>query len=228
MSGESVSTPEALAAIAEKWTNPPAESVHQLPREVKSRDGGKRTIYLDYMGHAEVTLALIDADPCYQYGWSTDDHGNMDILKSAQNYVLNGWLELHGVRRPCVATVPLVKYRNAKGEPVGPSDPEKELIGDLLRNGAMRFGIATGLWSKSEKSGVSTDTTETAEAPDDEAMAVFNRIKTLSHDTREVMKEWATGRGWRWPIMPPALQATPELRSEAVAWLDEHTQETTP
>ena len=28
------------------------------------------------------------------------------------------------------------------------ADPEKELIGDLLRNAGLRFGIGTKLWSK--------------------------------------------------------------------------------
>ncbi len=31
----------------------------------------------------------------------------------------------------------------------GKGDPEKELIGDMVRNGAMRFGVATALWKGS-------------------------------------------------------------------------------
>jgi hypothetical protein len=51
--------------------------------------------------------------------------------------VMWGYLTVHGVDRLCVGTC----------EP-GKGDPEKELVGDLLRNGAMRFGIGTKLWSK--------------------------------------------------------------------------------
>jgi hypothetical protein len=35
----------------------------------------------------------------------------------------------------------------------GKRDAVKELIGDAIRNGAMRFGVAGGLWSKGEWDG---------------------------------------------------------------------------
>jgi hypothetical protein len=97
-------------------------------------------VVLDYMGHADVTLALIDIDPLYDYGWNVNDAGDMLIREVDGRLVLEGWLSLHGVWRRGVGTC-------AARQP----EPEKELIGDLLRNCAMRFGVATSLWSKAER-----------------------------------------------------------------------------
>lgn len=118
-----------LAEIPEKWGQPPASMITKLNR-------GKGVV-LDYVGHADVTLILCQVDPMWTYDWNRDEYGNMAIRKSGSNLVLEGTLTVHGVTRPCVGTC-----QSNKGE------PEKELTGDLIRNGAMRFGIATKLWSK--------------------------------------------------------------------------------
>lgn len=148
--------PNPLTAVPAKWANPPAHLISKLPRYTGSketpkpqRDKRKCTecgtyhefpaIHLDFMGHADVTLALIDVDP--QWTWEpagVNENGAPVIVKEQTRLVLWGYLTVHNVRRLAVGTC----------EP-GKSDPEKELIGDLLRNGAMRFGIGTGLWSKS-------------------------------------------------------------------------------
>jgi hypothetical protein len=89
------------------------------------------------MGHAEVTLALIDADPLWEWDAVRGEDGMPIVDKQANRYVMWGTLTVCGVTRPCVGTCDSNK-----------PEPEKELIGDLLRNGAMRFGIGTKLWSK--------------------------------------------------------------------------------
>ena len=126
---------EALAAIPGKHAQPDPATISQLPK------GGTT---LSYMGHAEVTLALLDVDPAW--AWEPvafdDETGGPMIHKQGNRLVMWGWLAVAGHRRLCVGTC-----EERKG------DPEKELIGDLLRNGAMRFGIGTKLWSKAEVTG---------------------------------------------------------------------------
>lgn len=121
----------ALAQIPAMWANPPAELLSKLPK-------GK--VDLDYMGHADITLALISIDPFYDYGWLTHPDGTMLIQDRGRRLVLEGWVKVHGHVHRCVGTCEANKF-----------EPEKELIGDLLRNGAMRFGFATQLWSKAEQ-----------------------------------------------------------------------------
>lgn len=122
--------PDPLSMIPAKWAQPDPSTVSKLPK------GGT---HLDYMGHAEVTLALLDVDPEWQWEPTTLDPetGGPIIHKQGNRLVMWGYLTLCGHRRLCVGTC-----EERKG------DPEKELIGDLLRNGAMRFGIGTKLWSK--------------------------------------------------------------------------------
>jgi len=147
----------ALHAAATKWANPPANMIAKLPRYTGPRDTPKNqrkrenchichgyhempSIHLDYMGHADVTLALIDTDPMWTWEpCAYDETGAPQIAHMNGRLVLWGWLELHGVRRLAVGTCDDTK-----------TDPEKELVGDLLRNGAMRFGIGTALWSKAD------------------------------------------------------------------------------
>lgn len=121
---------EHLRSIPAKYAQPDPSTISKLPK------GGTT---LDYVGHAEITLALLDVDPLWTWeptGYD-DETGGPKIHKQGNRLVMWGWLEVAGHRRLCVGTC-----EERKG------DPEKELIGDLLRNGAMRFGIGTKLWSK--------------------------------------------------------------------------------
>ena len=104
---------------------------------------GKRhplpAIHLDYVGHAGITDRLNEVDPwwnwrpvqCFENGSPVcDNNGGM-------------WIEL------TVLGITRRGYGDAQGK-VGPN-AIKELIGDAIRNAAMRFGVATYLWSKSER-----------------------------------------------------------------------------
>jgi len=148
---------QQLRAAAAKWANPPAELVSKLPRYSGPRDTPKAqrrreacqicssyhevpAIHLDYMGHADVTLALIDVDPSWSWEpCAYDENGLPRVVNRDGRLTLWAWLTVCGVRRLAVGTCEATK-----------SDPEKELVGDLLRNGAMRFGIGTALWSKAD------------------------------------------------------------------------------
>jgi len=139
-----------LRMIAELWASPPKETLGTLPKptrknaekgncDVCGKYHGLPAVHLDYMGHADVTLALLDVDPEFTYEWLTNEDGSMLVRKPGNRLVLEGSLTVLGVTRSGVGTCESSKM-----------EPEKELIGDLLRNCAMRFGIATALWSKSD------------------------------------------------------------------------------
>lgn len=119
-----------------------------------------RSIHLDYVGHAGVTTRLNQVDPTWTWEpmyRDVPDHvllaaintGNeaivRQVIENAPMLPTQGglWIRLTvlGVSRP--------GFGDAKGKS-GP-DAIKEIIGDAIRNAAMRFGVATYLWSKSDK-----------------------------------------------------------------------------
>lgn len=143
---------EALAAIPAKWAHPPASMLGRLPKPYKKDNPkgncpecgkyhGLPAMHLDYLGHAELTLALIEIDPewTWEPGAVDPDTGGPMITTQGGRYVMWAKLTVLGKTMLGVGTCE-----------VGKGEPEKELIGDFLRNAAMRFGVATGLWSKSD------------------------------------------------------------------------------
>lgn len=97
-------------------------------------------IDLDYVGHAEVTDRLLSVDP--EWTWepfALDDDGLPRVRQCGNETELWIRLTVCGVTRPGVGSVI-----------TGSSDEAKQLIGDALRNAAMRFGVALYLWSKSD------------------------------------------------------------------------------
>lgn len=111
-------TPENATALRRPF---PPESVGKLPK------GG---VMLDYVGHAAVTDRLLTVDP--EWSWepfALDDHGLPALDRSG-----NLWIRLTicGVTRIGV----------------GDGKSAKEVVGDAIRNAAMRFGVALDLWAK--------------------------------------------------------------------------------
>lgn len=95
-------------------------------------------IHLDYVGHAALTDRLLDVDPFWNWDpLNFDANGLPQIDKNG-----GMWIKL------TVAGMTRLGYGSAPGK-VGP-DAVKELIGDALRNAAMRFGAALNLWHKGE------------------------------------------------------------------------------
>ncbi len=138
-----------LDEIFPKYGHPDASVVSQLPK--KSQGG---TVYLSYVGHAEITRILSEVDPEWTWepaAWENGrpaihiHRGEIHRRDAAPIEVptasLWGYLTLLGVRRPAVGSVEAHK-----------PDLDKELVSDFLRNAAMRFGIALGLWMKEDNS----------------------------------------------------------------------------
>lgn len=90
-------------------------------------------IDLDYIGHAATTDRLLQVDP--EWTWEP-----MAVDATGAPVIVNGgmWIKLTvcGVTRPGF----------------GDGKNPKEMIGDAIRNAAMRFGVALDLWAKEDLS----------------------------------------------------------------------------
>jgi hypothetical protein len=96
---------------------------------------GLPALHLDYVGHAALTDRLLDADPLWTWE-PVADAGSLGLP------VVSGGLWI----RLTVCGVTRFGFGCADGK--GGGDAVKEVIGDALRNAAMRFGAALDLWHK--------------------------------------------------------------------------------
>ena len=125
----------------------PPERISQIPRKTKSG----ATVRLDYVGHADVTDRLLAVDPA----WTWEPVGVADDGIPIIHHGL--WIKL------TVCGVTRYGFGDAQGKTGG--DAIKEMIGDAIRNAAMRFGVALDLWSKSDPD-APTAVVETTTDPD--------------------------------------------------------------
>jgi len=148
-------TRDALLKLREPF---PPNQVSKLPKETKAQIdarkgpngrnvmvfnceqcGGhhhKDAVHLDYVGHAALTSRLLDVDP----EWSWEPMGTTAEGLPAISGGL--WIKL------TVCGVSRYGFGAADGKNGG--DAIKEMIGDALRNAAMRFGAALDLWHKGD------------------------------------------------------------------------------
>ena len=98
----------------------------------------KGNVFLDYVGHAALTDRLLDADQEWNWEPLALDANGLPALDA------NGGLWI----RLTVDGLTRLGYGHAGAKKGG--DAVKELIGDALRNAAMRFGAALDLWHKGD------------------------------------------------------------------------------
>lgn len=91
-------------------------------------------LHIDYVGHAEVTDRLLSVDPAWDWQPLATDPNGLPMFDSGGGL----WIKL------TVCGVTRLGYGHA-GDKRGP-DAVKEIIGDSLRNGALRFGVALQMW----------------------------------------------------------------------------------
>lgn len=109
----------------------PAGQVGRLPRAGTT---------LDYVGHGAVTARLLDVDP----EWNWEPGARTESGAPALEYDKDGnpvglWIKL------TVLDVTRWGYGSCGSSQF---EAEKVLIGDAIRNAAMRFGVALELWIK--------------------------------------------------------------------------------
>jgi len=107
---------------------------NQISQRAQSRGGPM----LSYVGHAALTDRLLDADPLWNWEPLAFGPEGLPVIDT-----LGGmWIRL------TVCGVSRLGYGDAQGKE-GPN-AIKEVIGDALRNAAMRFGAALDLWHKGD------------------------------------------------------------------------------
>ena len=112
----------------------PPDQIGKLPR------GGTQ---LDYVGHADVTSRLLAVDPTWNWEpLSTDENGLPRFDLDDKGRPVGLWIKL------TIGGVTRLGYGSC---PSGQSDAVKVLIGDALRNSALRFGVALDLWAKGDR-----------------------------------------------------------------------------
>lgn len=150
---------EAVDPLAKMREEFPDNLISKLPKESKAqiderktdRSAGvnckvcgswhhKNAVHLDYVGHAALTDRLLDTDP----HWTWEPVAFRDGLPAFDS--TGGlWIKL------TVCGVTRLGYGHAAAKPnMDPGAREKEVIGDALRNAAMRFGAALELWHKGD------------------------------------------------------------------------------
>jgi len=119
-----------LKAVLEQYATPDPKIVGTIPRN---------GINLAYVSHAEITRILIEIDPMWNWQPVAWVDGRPAIHEANGMATMWATLTLLGKSLVGVGSV-----RSDK------PDLDKELVGDFLRNAAMRFGICLSLWSKQD------------------------------------------------------------------------------
>jgi len=100
-----------------------------------------QVVHLDYVGHAALTDRLLDCDPEWNWEPLSVNENGLPVYDGIGGL----WIKL------TVCGVPRLGYGHADGKTGG--NAIKEIIGDALRNAAMRFGAALDLWHKGDLHG---------------------------------------------------------------------------
>lgn len=140
-----------------------------------------KVVHLDYVGHAALTDRLLDCDP--NWNWepvATNEQG-------APAFDSNGgmWIKL------TVCGQTRLGYGDAEGKSGG--NAIKEVIGDALRNAAMRFGAALDLWHKGDLHAIGDDANIPEPKPKFDAAAAGDRIAkklTSAENLDDLRQRW--------------------------------------
>ena len=163
-----------------------------------------RHLHLDYVGHGAVTDRLLEVDPSWSWEPLSFDQDGMPtfVFGNDGKSPVAFWIRLTvlGVARLGVGTCEQGQF-----------DAEKVLIGDALRNAAMRFGVALDLWIKGhaeddERTTATSDRRPTGPPPSDPSQTVpaapkakvdqiLTTLEGLDADAIEEVKAWVGEQG---------------------------------
>lgn len=161
--------------------------------ETLSKSGTK----LSYVSHVNTQATLDQIDPDWKLELVCDHMGVPDI-RSRPYELTNreGTVYAHGVTLTLWGTMTLLGSTRWGVGTVDANKPdaEKELVGDLIRNCAMRHGVFAGLWAKDKpvatepKAGSYRSNTAREAPPPDQARAAIDRHFS---STEEPAIEWS-------------------------------------
>jgi len=224
----------------------PAHHISKLPKPTKAQTDAVRqdfkngirckecgawhhpdVVHLDYVGHAALTDRLLDADPAWSWEPVADPQSvGLPTVPGGM------WIKL------TVEGVSRYGFGCADGKSGG--DAIKEVIGDALRNAAMRFGAALDLWHKGD---LHADEEQEAPAPrhdpqtpalitDDQRQQLMTLATAKGIDARTICEvgkidaiaKMAAGQfknAMAWIAKQPAREATPAGGAQSDALLDD-------
>jgi hypothetical protein len=161
--GVQMKQPKGLDLLREPF---PKHQISLLPKPTKKDNPkgkcpecggwhGLPAVHLEYVGHAALTDRLLEADP--EWTWEP-----LALHEGLPAFDKSGglWIKL------TVCGVTRLGYGHAENssfKEIGAR--EKEVIGDALRNAAMRFGAALDLWHKGDLHGDDDDPTPPPQKP---------------------------------------------------------------
>lgn len=196
----------ALARLREPF---PAHQISKLPKPTKQQTEAVRrdfkkgvrckecgawhhpdVVHLDYVGHAALTDRLLDTDP----NWFWEPVAFTPEGLPAFDGTGGLWIKL------TICGVTRYGYGHAAAKPnQDPGSREKEVIGDALRNAAMRFGAALDLWHKGDLHAEDDDGNAASAAPakqqaegmpDDEWAKLANLLRATGVRETALLKEY--------------------------------------
>jgi len=144
-----------------------------------------KVVHLDYVGHAALTDRLLDCDPAWNWepvSFSESGDPKFDAIGGM-------WIKL------TVCGVTRLGYGNADGKTGG--NAIKEVIGDALRNAAMRFGAALDLWHKGdlhEEDEAPTETPHVQTITADQFIALKAEIEKAGVDESKIAKAYGADK----------------------------------
>lgn len=115
----------------------------------------KDVIHLDYVGHAALTSRLLDCDSDWNWEPVAFDPSGKPLIEDYSMWIR---LTVCGVTRLGFGSAEKPNYKSE-------GDVIKEIIGDALRNAAMRFGAALDLWHKGDLHPDDADGNAAAKSP---------------------------------------------------------------
>lgn len=139
----------------------------------------KDATHLAYVGHAALTSRLLDVDPT----WSWEPMGLTPDGLPAFDQRGGLWIKL------TVLGMTRLGYGCADGKQGG--DAVKEIIGDALRNAAMRFGAALELWHKGDLHADDDAATDGGTSEDNSGEGKVSRTGPAIDSTEMPDAEWA-------------------------------------
>lgn len=148
--------------------------------------------HVDFVGHAHVTERLLDVDPL----WTWEPMGFTNTGAPALDDQGGMWIRL------TVGGHSRLGYGHANGKRGG--DAVKEVIGDAIRNAAMRFGVALDLWKKDAPAPVTDEPAREParpQTPADRASELRGQImaisrqrgRTKAEDVADDFAAWSQG-----------------------------------
>lgn len=200
---------KGLKKVLDDYGKPDPSLVQKLPKKRKNFDGSFTTIELDFVSHADITRILLTIDPTWEWTPLAVENGRPAIHVENGMATMWGYLTVLGHSRLGVGSVSADK-----------GDYEKELIGDFLRNAAMRFGIALSLWSKSSAGWDDEDAAPVASrpaaprpAPKPAGKPVDDREEREAREAREALDALADAFGGE--LIEEPVQSAPRQAQSA-------------